>query len=112
MSSAEHGNVMLVTFDILKNWTENGLMQNNHDVYAGKQFSENEEQRFILKFSKKDKVIDFLTKLRRKKVSLPNHLSLYRVRYDYKMQYHVFTYVSQEEYESEIFPGSKSSTRS
>lgn len=84
MSSAEHGNIMIVTFDILRGWTENGLMQNNQDVYAGKQFSENEEQRFILKFSKKDKVIDLLTKLRKKKVSLPSHLNLYRVRYDHK----------------------------
>jgi hypothetical protein len=112
MNSAEHGNVMIVTFDILKDWTENGLMQNNQDVYAGKPFSENEEQRFILKFSKKDKVIDFLTKLRKKKVSVPNHLNLYRVRYDNKQLHHVFTYVPQAEYESEIFPSTKTTNRS
>jgi len=57
-------------------------MQTSHDVYKGKKFSSNEEQRYMLKFSKKDKITDLLTKLRKRKVSFP--INLYRVRYDSK----------------------------
>jgi hypothetical protein len=38
--------VNIVSFDTIKSWDENGLMQIPDDVYLTPKFSENEEQRF------------------------------------------------------------------
>ena len=40
---SECGTVHLVTFDILKSWRENGLMQIPDDVYYDERFSNNDE---------------------------------------------------------------------
>ena len=42
-------------------------MQVPDDIYYTDKFSDNDEQRLMLKFEKKSKIIDLLTKVRRKR---------------------------------------------
>ena len=74
--------VYIVSFDIFKEWPDNGLMQSPEDVYEYEDFKNNNEQRFMMKIEKNYKIIDLLTKLRKKRISPPADLNLYRVRYD------------------------------
>lgn len=59
-------------------------MQVNKDIYLDECFSKNDSQRLMIKCEKKEKIIDLLTRLRKKKISMPKELNLYRVRYDGK----------------------------
>jgi|LauGreDrversion4_2_1035121.scaffolds.fasta_scaffold2337004_1 hypothetical protein len=43
MALQESNKVFIVTFDIIKDWTENGLMQTNGDVYKSNRFAENDD---------------------------------------------------------------------
>ena len=63
----------------------------------------------MLKCEKKDKIIDLLTKLRKKKICLPHHINLYRVRYDVNKSMHIFNYLPREDYSTDIFSNSKNS---
>ena len=38
----------------------------------------------MIKCEKKEKIMDLLLRLRKKKIALPNDLNLYRMRYDNK----------------------------
>lgn len=97
------GQVHIVTFDIIKNWTENGLMQAPYDIYNSTRFALNEEQRFKVMCGKKDKIGDLLTKLRKQKIKLTSELMLYKVKYDSKQGLHTFNYVTRDQYSIDIF---------
>ena len=59
--------VCMISFDIIRTWEENGFMQIPDDVYPEERFISNDSQRLMLKFEKKSKIIDLLTKIRRKR---------------------------------------------
>jgi hypothetical protein len=59
--------VHMVSFDIIRTWEENGIMQIPDDVYLEEKFNNNDSQRLMLKFEKKSKIIDLIAKIRRKR---------------------------------------------
>jgi len=71
-----------VTFDIVKNWEENGLMQTIDDIYEQPKFSVNDEQRLSFNFDKKGTISDMFLKIRKQRQLIPiNELNIYRVVY-------------------------------
>jgi hypothetical protein len=98
--------VYMVSFDIIRTWEENGFMQIPDDVYFDKRFSQNDSQRLMLKFEKKSKIIDLLTKIRRKRqISSVKEANLYRVTYNKRDKLYVFNLVTPDEYNTDIFGG-------
>ena len=64
-----------------------------------------------MKCEKKEKIVDMLTKLRKKKkLSMIKDLNLYRVRYDYKARCYIYSLIPPEDYTTDIFFGSKNKT--
>jgi len=103
----------LVTFDILKHWEENGIIQVPDDIYNADRFAFNDEQRLMLKFEKKGKIIDLLTKVRRKrKIKSVKELNVYRVNFSKRDQLYQFSLVSPDDYNTDIFGGSGNKTKS
>lgn len=79
--------VNIVSFDIFKDWDENGLMQIPDDIYQTPRFSENEEQRCSFKCDRKSKICDMLAKIRHKRQLYPlSELNIYRVNFMRKRQ--------------------------
>jgi len=77
---SECGTVYLVSFDIIRFWEENGIMQFPDDVYLEERFAKNDQQRLMLKFEKKSKIIDLVTKVRRKRqIGSTKEINLYRM---------------------------------
>ncbi len=80
----ECGNVYIVTQDTILNWNEGGVFQTPDDIYENQRFYENDEQRLMLKMSKKSKIVDLLTLIRKKAKYPPNDLHIFRVKYTKK----------------------------
>ena len=92
----ECGSVFIVSFDTISSWTEGGIMQTPDDIYENPKFQHNEKQRLMLKFNKKQKLIDLLTAIR-KKVKYPlNEISLYRLRFDRNCNVYKFWLIDQD----------------
>lgn len=103
--NSECGTVFIVTWDIIKEWSDFGFMQSTHDIYFGPKFSENHEQRLMLKCDKKEKIIDLLTRLRKKRKLgiLPKDLNIYRLAYQGKQQCYYFYPIGHEDFNTDIF---------
>ena len=110
---SECGTVYLVSFDVIREWQENGIMQTPDDVYDSDQFTKNDYQRLLLKFDKKSKILDLLTKVRRKRV-IKNikEINLYRLHYSRRDKLYVFDLVSPDDYNKDIFGNSKQNKNS
>jgi predicted lipid carrier protein YhbT len=65
----------------------------------------------MLTQDRKEKIADMLTKIKKKKrLAVPvRELNLYRVRYDNKSNLHCFNQITQEDFNSDIFPYSRNS---
>lgn len=64
--SEECGNVLLISPETVRGWNEGGFCQIPDDIYYSQKFQDNDDQRMRLKVSKKSKLIDFVTLVRRK----------------------------------------------
>lgn len=106
--------VYIVTFDIVRSWKENGIMQVPADVYPGPKFSHNDDQRLLMKFDKKAKYVDLISNIKRKrKLCIPSSdLCLYRVNYDARNKMYTFSYVPPSDYSTDLFGGNLKQTKS
>lgn len=88
-------------------------MQVPADVYPGPKFSQNDDQRLLLKFDKKAKYVDLIGNIRRKKqLCVPtSDLCLFRVTYDTRNKMYCFNYVSPNDYATDLFGGNLKSTK-
>jgi hypothetical protein len=98
--------VHMVSFDIIRTWEENGIMQIPDDVYLEEKFNNNDSQRLMLKFEKKSKIIDLIAKIRRKRqISSVKEVNLYRLTYNKRDRLYLFNLVTPDEYNTDIFGG-------
>jgi hypothetical protein len=82
-------------------------MQMPDDVYSNSRFASNDEQRLMMKVDKKLKIIDLLTRIRKKRqISNLKELNLYRVTYSRREALYQFLLISPDAYNSDIFGGS------
>ena len=57
----------------------------------------------MMKIEKNYKIIDLLTKLRKKRISPPADLNLYRVRYDKNSKFYSFNIITPDDYNTDVF---------
>lgn len=89
----------ILSQETVKDWSEGGHFQTADDIYKSKRFSENEDQRMIVKINKRRKIVDLLS-LIRMKTNYPLHeLLIYRVKYSRKMQVYEFTQIEKENWD-------------